>query len=52
MPITLLYKRIKGDTIKTNIKLLSQEERITAIAKMLSGEKAYRSCAGKMPAKW
>jgi DNA repair protein RecN (Recombination protein N) len=34
-----VYKQIKGDTIKTNIKLLSQEERITAIAKMLSGEK-------------
>ena len=34
-----VYKEIKGDTIKTNIKLLSREERITAIAKMLSGEK-------------
>ena len=34
-----VYKQIKGDTIKTNIKLLTQEERITAIAKMLSGEK-------------
>lgn len=34
-----VYKDIKGNTIKTNIKLLSQDERITAIAKMLSGEK-------------
>lgn len=34
-----VYKQIKGDTIKTNIKQLTQEERITAIAKMLSGEK-------------
>ena len=34
-----VYKQIKGDTIKTNIKLLSKEERITTIAKMLSGEK-------------
>ncbi|MDF2187544.1 DNA repair protein RecN [Paraflavitalea sp. CAU 1676] len=34
-----VYKQIKGDTIKTNIRQLSQEERITAIAKMLSGEK-------------
>lgn len=34
-----VYKQIKGDTIKTNIKILTQEERITAIAKMLSGEK-------------
>lgn len=34
-----VYKQIKGDTIKTSIRLLSQEERITAIAKMLSGEK-------------
>jgi DNA repair protein RecN (Recombination protein N) len=34
-----VYKQIKGETIKTNIKLLTQEERITAIAKMLSGEK-------------
>jgi len=34
-----VYKDIKGNSIKTNIKLLSQEERITAIAKMLSGEK-------------
>ncbi len=34
-----VYKEIKGDAIKTNIRQLSQEERITAIAKMLSGEK-------------
>jgi DNA repair protein RecN (Recombination protein N) len=34
-----VYKDIKGNSIKTSIKLLSQEERITAIAKMLSGEK-------------
>jgi DNA repair protein RecN (Recombination protein N) len=34
-----VYKEIKGDAVKTNIKQLSQEERITAIAKMLSGEK-------------
>lgn len=34
-----VYKQIKGDAVKTNIRKLSQEERITAIAKMLSGEK-------------
>jgi DNA repair protein RecN (Recombination protein N) len=34
-----VYKEIKGEAIKTNIKKLTQEERITAIAKMLSGEK-------------
>jgi DNA repair protein RecN (Recombination protein N) len=34
-----VYKEIKGDAIKTNIRLLSREERITAIAQMLSGEK-------------
>lgn len=34
-----VYKEIKGDSIKTNIRLLSQDERITAIAQMLSGEK-------------
>ena len=27
------------DAVKTNLRLLSQDERITAIAKMLSGEK-------------
>jgi DNA repair protein RecN (Recombination protein N) len=34
-----VYKEIKGNAVKTNIRLLSQDERITAIAKMLSGEK-------------
>ncbi|MBG9378290.1 DNA repair protein RecN [Panacibacter sp. DH6] len=34
-----VYKEIKGDAIKTNIRLLNQDERITAIAQMLSGEK-------------
>ncbi len=34
-----VYKQIKNNTIKTNIRLLSQEERITNIAQMLSGEK-------------
>jgi DNA repair protein RecN (Recombination protein N) len=34
-----VYKEIKADAIKTNIRLLTQDERITAIAKMLSGEK-------------
>lgn len=34
-----VYKQIKGETVKTNIRQLTQEERITAIAKMLSGEK-------------
>ncbi len=34
-----VYKEIKGDAIKTNIRLLSHEERISAIAQMLSGEK-------------
>jgi len=34
-----VYKQIKGDAIKTNIRLLSHDERITAIAQMLSGEK-------------
>ena len=34
-----VYKEIKGEAIKTNIKLLTQDERITTIAKMLSGEK-------------
>lgn len=34
-----VYKEVKSDAIKTNIKLLSNDERITAIAKMLSGEK-------------
>lgn len=34
-----VYKEIRGEAIKTNIRELSQEERITAIARMLSGEK-------------
>ena len=34
-----VYKQIKGNAIKTNIRILSQEERITTIAQMLSGEK-------------
>jgi DNA repair protein RecN (Recombination protein N) len=34
-----VYKQIKGETIKTNIRMLTNEERITAIAKMLSGER-------------
>lgn len=34
-----VYKEIKSDAVKTNIRLLSQDERITAIAQMLSGEK-------------
>lgn len=34
-----VYKEIKDGVIKTNIRLLDEDERITAIAKMLSGEK-------------
>jgi DNA repair protein RecN (Recombination protein N) len=34
-----VYKEIKGDKISTSIRLLNDDERITAIAKMLSGEK-------------
>lgn len=34
-----VYKEIVNDSVKTNIRLLSQDERITAIARMLSGEK-------------
>jgi DNA repair protein RecN (Recombination protein N) len=34
-----VYKEIRGHGIKTNIKLLSHDERIINIAKMLSGEK-------------
>jgi len=34
-----VYKEIKADTIKTNIRLLSKDERIATIARMLSGEK-------------
>lgn len=35
----LVYKEIVKDKVKTNIRLLTTEERITTIAKMLSGEK-------------
>lgn len=34
-----VYKEIVRDMVKTNIRRLTNEERITAIAKMLSGEK-------------
>ncbi len=34
-----VYKEIKGDAVKTNIRLLTQDERITVIAQMLSGER-------------
>ena len=34
-----VYKQIKNDSINTNIKLLSKDERIQAIAQMLAGEK-------------
>lgn len=35
----MVYKAVKGDTITTGIKILNRDERIVAIAKMLSGEK-------------
>ena len=35
----LVFKEIVNDSVKTNIRLLNKDERITAIAKMLSGEK-------------
>ena len=34
-----VYKHIVKDSVKTNIRQLTREERITAIAQMLSGEK-------------
>jgi DNA repair protein RecN (Recombination protein N) len=34
-----VYKEIKSDAVKTSIRLLTQDERVTAIAQMLSGEK-------------
>lgn len=34
-----VYKQVAGDKVMTNIRLLSVEERITAIARMLSGER-------------
>jgi DNA repair protein RecN (Recombination protein N) len=34
-----VYKEIRNDAVKTNIRMLNKDERITAIARMLSGEK-------------
>ena len=34
-----VYKEVRGEQIKTNIRLLTHDERITTIAQMLSGEK-------------
>ncbi len=34
-----VYKEIRNDAVKTGIRLLNEDERITAIARMLSGEK-------------
>ncbi|MGE7778203.1 DNA repair protein RecN [Chitinophaga sp. NPDC101104] len=34
-----VYKQLVDDKVKTGVRLLTQEERITAIAKMLGGEK-------------
>jgi DNA repair protein RecN (Recombination protein N) len=34
-----VYKELKDETVKTNIRLLNDDERIINIAKMLSGEK-------------
>ncbi|HEV3221789.1 MAG TPA: DNA repair protein RecN [Puia sp.] len=34
-----VYKELQGDAVNTKIRLLDREERIIAIAKMLSGEK-------------
>jgi DNA repair protein RecN (Recombination protein N) len=34
-----VYKHMEGEKVQTHVRLLSQDERITAIAKMLSGEK-------------
>ena len=34
-----VFKEIKNDAVKTNIRLLNENERITSIAQMLSGEK-------------
>jgi DNA repair protein RecN (Recombination protein N) len=34
-----VYKEVRDEQIKTSIRLLTQEERITTIAQMLSGEK-------------
>ena len=35
----LVYKEIDDSTVKTNLRQLTLEERITAVAKMLSGER-------------
>ena len=35
----LVYKEIENSSVKTNLRQLTLEERITAVAKMLSGEK-------------
>lgn len=35
----LVYKAVKNDTVTTSVRLLDTDERIVAIAKMLSGEK-------------
>ncbi len=35
----LVYKSVQGNSITTGVRLLSQDERIITIAKMLSGEK-------------
>ena len=34
-----VYKEIVADRITTNVRILNNDERITSIAKMLSGEK-------------
>ncbi|TCJ14480.1 DNA repair protein RecN [Flaviaesturariibacter flavus] len=34
-----VYKAVHGETVKTGIRILSTDERVVAIAKMLSGEK-------------
>ncbi|MEO6915659.1 MAG: DNA repair protein RecN [Chitinophagaceae bacterium] len=34
-----VYKELAGDVVKTNIRLLNKQERVTSIAQMLSGEK-------------
>jgi DNA repair protein RecN (Recombination protein N) len=41
-----VYKEIVKDAVKTNIRQLTTEERITAIAKMLSGEKPTAAAIG------
>jgi DNA repair protein RecN (Recombination protein N) len=35
----LVYKALKNDTVTTGMRLLNTDERIVAIAKMLSGER-------------